>query len=115
MAYEGENDRTLLYRIANSLFGTAKTVGAASATNSGTITTSGTTATITFGAAERVEIINPSAATLWARWGGVPAVNGAGSFPILANGSYAPGYGTSGSLQLLSTAATQTYTVNRFV
>ncbi len=115
MAYEGDSERSLLYRIANSLFaGAAGTIGAATNADSGTIAASGGTVSISFVSGARAEIVNPSTATLWARWGAAPAVNGAGSFPIVANGSYAPGYGVTGTLQLLSTAASQPYTVNRF-
>lgn len=112
MAYEGESERGLLYRIANALMGVGKTQGTAAIT-SGSIATSGGTATITFSSPTRVEILNPSTATLWASWG-TPAVNGAGSFPINPGGSYAPGYGVVGTLTLLSTAANQPYTANRF-
>lgn len=87
---------------------------AVTTTQSGTIAASGGTASVTFTTTSRQEVINPSAATLWAAWGAAPVVNGAGSFPIVPNGSYAPGQGIGGTLQLLSTAATQTYTVNRF-
>lgn len=86
----------------------------ADGSQSGTIAASGGTANVTFVNTARQEVLNPSTGTLWARWGGVPAVNGAGSFPIAAGGSYAPGFGVAGTLQLLSTAASQTYTVNRF-
>ena len=87
---------------------------AVTTTQSGTITTSGTTASITFTTSSRQEVLNPSASILWAAWGAAPTVNGAGSFAIAPNGSYAPGQGVGGTLQLLSTVATQTYTVNRF-
>lgn len=113
MAYEGDSERGLLYRIANALIGINKTQGTAAITSS-TIATSGATATIAFSATSRVEILNPSTATLWASWG-TPAVNGAGSFPINPGGSYAPGFGVVGTLTLLSTAANQPYTANRFV
>lgn len=82
-------------------------------TQSGTIATSGGTASVTFDNAARLEVINPSTGNLWARWNAAPAVNGAGSFPIAVGGSYAPGFGTAGTLQLLSTAAGQPFTVNR--
>lgn len=80
---------------------------------SGTIAASGGTTSIAFVNTARQEVINPSTATLWARWGGVPAVNGAGSFPIAPGGSFSTDR-TAGTLQLLSTAASQSYTVNRY-
>lgn len=86
---------------------------AASSALSGTISTSGGTAPITMTNTTRSEIINPSTGTLWASWG-TPAVNGAGSFPINAGGTYSPPDRAAGTLTLLSTAATQPYTVNRF-
>lgn len=86
---------------------------AVTTTQSGTISASGGTQAITFTTTSRQEVLNPSAAILWASWG-TPAVNGAGSFAIAPNGSYAPGQGVGGTLTLLSTAATQPYTVNRF-
>lgn len=86
---------------------------AASSALSGTITTSGTTAAITMTNVTRTEIINPSASTLWASWG-TPAVGGAGSFPILTNGTYNVPDRAAGTLTLLSTAASQPYTINRF-
>jgi len=79
---------------------------------SGTITTSGTTATVAFVNTARQEVINPSAATLWASWA-TPTVNGAGSFPIAAGGTFSTDR-TTGTLTLLSTTATQPYTVNRY-
>lgn len=80
---------------------------------SNTIATSGATVSIPFVATARQEVINPSASTLWARWGGVPAVNGAGSFPIAPGGSFSADR-TNGTLQLLSTAAGHAFTVNRY-
>jgi len=91
---------------------TAATTVAAS-TLSGTITASGGTVPIAVTNTTRTEVINPSTATLWASWG-TPAVNGAGSFQINAGGSYSPPDRTAGTLTLLSTAAAQPYTVNRF-
>lgn len=85
----------------------------ASSSFSGTIATSGGTAQIAITNTTRSEVLNPSSGTLWASWG-APAVNGAGSFPILAGGSYGPPDRTAGTLTLLSTAANQPYTVNRF-
>jgi hypothetical protein len=82
-------------------------------TNGGTIATSGTTVTLTFTSDSDYEVMNPSTATLWASWG-TPAVNGANSFPILTGGSYRPPSRVAGTLRLLSTAATQNYTFNRF-
>lgn len=87
---------------------------AVTTTQSGTIAASGGTASVTFTTTSRQEVINASTGTLWAAWGAAPTVNGAGSFPINAGGSYGPGHGIGGTLQLLSTAASQTYTVNRF-
>jgi hypothetical protein len=87
---------------------------AVTTTQSGTIAASGGTAAVTFTTTSRQEVINASTGTLWAAWGAAPTVNGAGSFPINAGGSYAPGQGIGGTLQLLSTAASQAYTVNRF-
>ena len=86
---------------------------AVTTTQSGTIATSGGTTAITFTNTSRQEVLNPSSATLWASWG-APVVNGSGSFQINAGGSYAPGQGVGGTLTLLSTAASQPYTVNRF-
>jgi len=80
---------------------------------SGAITTSGGNAAIVMTNTTRTEVLNPSTATLWASWG-TPVVNGAGSFPIVAGGTYSPPDRTAGTLTLLSTAATQPYTVNRF-
>lgn len=79
---------------------------------SGTIVTSGGTQTIPFIANARQEVINSSTGTLWASWGTV-AVNGAGSFPIAPAGSFTTDR-TTGTLTLLSTAANQPYTVNRY-
>ncbi len=79
---------------------------------SGTIATSGATATVAFINTARQEVINPSASVLWASWG-TPAVNGAGSFQIAPGGSYSTDR-TVGTLTLLATAATQGFTVNRF-
>ncbi len=84
----------------------------ASSALSGTIAASGGTAAIPFITTARQEVINPSTATLWASWG-TPSVNGAGSFPIAAGGSFSVNH-VAGTLTLLSTAATQTYTVNRY-
>lgn len=80
---------------------------------SGTIGSSGGTASIPFVSTARQEVINPSTSTLWARWNAVPAVNGAGSFPIAPGGSFSTA-GTTGTLQLLSTAASQPFTVTRY-
>lgn len=88
-------------------------VSTASSALSGTISASGGTAAIAMTNTTRTEVINPSTGTLWASWG-TPAVNGAGSFPINAGGTYSPPDRTAGTLTLLSTAATQPYTVNRF-
>ena len=85
----------------------------ASSTLSGSIAASGGTVTIIIANTARYEVLNPSTATLWASWG-TPAVNGIGSFPINAGGSYGPPDRTAGTLTLLSTAANQNYTVNRF-
>ncbi len=74
--------------------------------------TSGATAAIAFTNTARQEVINPSTSTLWASWG-TPAVNGAGSFPIIAGGSFSTDR-TTGTLTLLSTVATQPFTVNRY-
>lgn len=79
---------------------------------SGTIATSGATAAVAFINTARQEVINSSASVLWASWG-TPSVNGAGSFPINAGGSYSTDR-TTGTLTLLSTAASQPYTVNRY-
>jgi len=79
---------------------------------SGTIATSGGTAAIAMTNTTRTEVINSSTGTLWASWG-TPAVNGAGSFQILTGGSYSADR-VAGTLTLLSTAAAQPYTVNRF-
>lgn len=79
---------------------------------SGTIATSGATVAIAFTNTTRQEIINPSTATIWASWG-TPAVNGAGSFPINSGGSFSTDR-TAGTLTLLSTIATQAFTVNRY-
>ncbi len=79
---------------------------------SGSITTSGGTAAIALTNATRTEIINPSAAALWASYG-TPAVNGAGSFKIAPDGTYTVDR-AAGTLTLLSTAAAQPYTINRF-
>lgn len=80
---------------------------------SGSIATSGTTAAIVMTNVTRTEVMNPSTAPLWASWG-TPAVNGAGSFAIAAGGSYNVPDRAAGTLTLLSTAATQPYTINRF-
>jgi len=85
---------------------------AVSSALSGTIATSGGTAAIPFVNTARQEVLNSSTATLWASWG-TPAVNGAGSFPIAPGGAFATDR-TAGTLTLLSTAATQPYTVNRY-
>lgn len=79
----------------------------------GTIATSGGTAALTFTNTTDGEVINPSTGTLWASWG-TPAVNGSGSFPILTGGTYRPPSRVAGTLTLLSTAASQTYTFNKF-
>jgi len=89
------------------------TTSVASSSVSGSIAASGSTAAVQITNTTRSEIINPSAATLWASWG-TPAINGVGSFPIVAGGSYNPPDRTAGTLTLLSTAANQPYTVNRF-
>ena len=80
---------------------------------SGTIAASGATSAIIMTNTTRTEVINPSTGTLWASWG-TPAVNSAGSFPITAGSSYSPPDRAAGTLTLLSTAANQPYTVNRF-
>lgn len=80
---------------------------------SGVLATSGATVAIPITNTTRTEVMNPSTATLWASFG-TPAVNGAGSFPILPNGSYSIPDQASGTLSLLSTAPTQAYTVNRY-
>lgn len=85
----------------------------ASNTPSGTIVVSGGTAAIVMTNTTRSEVINPSTGVLWGSWG-TPAVNGSGSFPINPAGSYSPPDRTAGTLTLLSTAANQPYTVNRF-
>lgn len=79
---------------------------------SGTIATAGATSTVAFVNTARQEVINPSTGTLWASWG-TPAVNGAGSFQIAPGGSFSTDR-TTGTLTLLSTAATQPFTVNRY-
>lgn len=79
---------------------------------SNTIAASGGTATLAFTNTSRQEVINPSTSTLWASWG-TPAVNGAGSFPIAPGGSFSTDR-TTGTLTLLSTVATQPFTVNRY-
>ncbi len=79
---------------------------------SGSITTSGGTTAIALTNATRTEIINPSATALWASYG-TPAVNGAGSFKIAPDGTYTVDR-AAGTLTLLSTAAAQPYTINRF-
>ncbi len=55
------------------------------------------------GTATLVEIINSSSGTLWARWNADPAVNGVGSFPIVAGGSYSPPIYATGTLKLIGT------------
>jgi hypothetical protein len=85
----------------------------ASTALSGTIATAGATATVAFINTVRQEVINPSAAPLWASWGATPTVNGAGSFQIAPGATFATDR-TAGTLTLLSTVATQTYTVNRY-
>lgn len=80
---------------------------------SNTIATSGTVVNVVFIPTARQEVINPSTSTIWARWGADPVVNGAGSFPIAPGGSFSTDR-TNGTLRLLSTAATQPYTVNRY-
>lgn len=92
---------------------TTATTSAASSSLSGTITASGGTAAIVVTNTTRTEILNPSTGTLWASWG-TPAVNGAGSFPINAGGTFGAPDKTAGTLTLLSTAANQPYTVNRY-
>ncbi|UZK69574.1 hypothetical protein OKW76_00345 [Sphingomonas sp. S1-29] len=80
---------------------------------SGTIATTGGTASIPFINTARQEVHNPSSAILWASWAGAPTPNGAGSFQIAAGASYSTDR-TTGTLQLLSTADAQSYTVHRF-
>jgi len=80
---------------------------------SNTIATSGAVVNVVFIPTARQEVINPSTSTIWARWGADPVVNGAGSFPIAPGGSFSTDR-TNGTLRLLSTAATQPYTVNRY-
>lgn len=80
---------------------------------SGTIAASGGTAEVIFANTAKQEIINPSTSVLWARWGGNPTVNGAGSFPIAPGGTYSVDR-VGGTIVLLSTAANQPYTVYRF-
>jgi hypothetical protein len=79
---------------------------------SGTIATSGGTAPIAMTNATRTEVLNPSTATLWASFS-TPGVNASGSFPINPGGSYVAER-VAGTLTLLSTAANQPFTVNRF-
>lgn len=79
----------------------------------GTIATSGGTAAVAFVSTADTEIVNPSTATLWGSWA-TPAVNGADSYPIAPGGSYRPPNRVAGTFTLLSTIATQTYTVTRF-
>jgi hypothetical protein len=79
----------------------------------GTIASSGGTAALTFTNTTDGEVINPSTGTLWASWG-TPTVNGANSFPITSGSSYRPPSRVAGTLTLLSTAASQTYTFNKF-
>ncbi len=82
---------------------------------SGTIATSGGTATVAYiSTAMRQEFINVGTATLWVRWGTAAAVNGAGSIPVLAGGSYAAPGNVAGTLNILSTAASSPYTVIRY-
>lgn len=80
---------------------------------SGTIATSGNTVAIPVPEGTKsVEVFNPSAAALWVRLNGVPAVNGAGSVQLVAGtGYYKPPEGFFGTLQILSTAVTQPYSV----
>ncbi|WP_398457408.1 hypothetical protein [Sphingomonas albertensis] len=106
---------TVLVRAAGDVTGawTHSPPSTVSSALSGTIASSGGTASIVMTNATRTEVINPSAGTLWASWG-TPAVNGAGSFPITAGSSYSPPDRSAGTLTLLSTATTQPYTVNRF-
>jgi hypothetical protein len=80
---------------------------------SGVLATSGATVAIPITNTTRTEVMNPSSATLWASFG-TPSVNGAGSFPILPNGSFSIPDQTSGTLTLLATATAQAYTVNRY-
>lgn len=85
----------------------------ASNTPSGTIVASGGTAAIAMTNTTRSEVINPSNSVLWGSWG-TPGVNASGSLPINPGGSYSPPDKTAGTFTLLSTAANQPYTVNRF-
>lgn len=94
-------------------FPTSGSASTASSALSGTIATSGGTAAITMTNTTRSEVINPSTGVLWASWG-TPGVNAAGSFPINPAGSYNPPDRAGGTLTLLSTSASQPYTVNRF-
>lgn len=79
---------------------------------SNTIAASGGTATVAFINTARQEVINPSTAAIWASWG-TPGVNAAGSFQISPGGSFSTDR-TSGTLTLLSTVASQPFTVNRY-
>lgn len=92
---------------------TSATPSTASSALSGTIAASGGTQAIAMTNTTRSEVLNPSTGTLWASWG-TPAVNGAGSFQINAGGAYNVPDRAAGTLTLLSTAASQPYTVNRF-
>jgi hypothetical protein len=85
----------------------------ASTALSGTIAATGATATIAFTNTTRQELHNPSTAILWASWGATPAVNGAGSFQIAPGGTFTTDR-TAGTLTLLSTVASQPFTVNRY-
>lgn len=78
---------------------------------SGTLSNSGDVAAIAVSAGvTRFDFFNPSAADLWLRWGGVPAVGGAGSFKVSSGGSYRPPDGAYGTLRVLSTVASQNFT-----
>lgn len=108
-----DDDLTPLGTSANPLRNVnTAAANAVSTSLSGTIPLTGNTVTVAFINTARQEVINPSAATLWASWG-TPAVNGAGSFPIAAGGAFSTDR-TAGTLRLLSTVDTQPYTVNRY-
>ena len=111
--YLADDDLNAVGTLANPLRNVASTAAnTVSSALSGTISASGGTATVPFVNTARQEVLNPSTATLWASWG-TPAVNGAGSFPIAPGGTFSTDR-TAGTLTLLSTAATQSFTVNRY-
>jgi len=111
--YLADDDLNAVGGVASPLRSiSAAPANAASSALSGTIAASGGTQAVAFINTARQEVINPSAATLWASWG-TPAVNGAGSFPIAPGGTFSTDR-TAGTLTLLSTAASQPYTINRY-